>query len=100
MGRRDWNASDAAAFSPRMFSFAPWYNLAMLAAESQRVIWLRSVKLAAGGEHALEEAQLMISEKAFAAFGAVGRLAMGDSPDLIVSGYRKKVRANARRLSR
>jgi len=72
----------------------------MLAAESQHVIWLRSVKLAAGGEHALEEAQLMISEKAFAAFGAAGRLAMGDSPDRIVSGYRKKVRANARRLSR
>jgi len=100
MPKRRRNLPEASAFSPRMFSLAPWYNLAMLAAESQRVIWLRSVKLAAGGEHALEEAQLMISEKAFAAFGAAGRLAMGDSPDRIVSGYRKKVRANARRLSR
>ena len=39
----------------------------MLAAESQRVIWLRSMKLAARGTKAQREARLMITEKMAAA---------------------------------
>ncbi len=80
--------------------FRSWYNLSLLAAESQRVIWLRTMKLAAGGPAAAQEASLMIAEKLTAATTAAGRLALGASPDSVVAGYRKKVRANARRLSR
>ena len=47
--------------------FRSWYNLTMLAAESQRVIWLRSMKLAAGGAKAKREARLMMTEKMAAA---------------------------------
>jgi hypothetical protein len=80
--------------------WAPWFNLAMLAAESQQVIWLRLMKLGAGGAGAQREASLMLSEKMAAATHATGRLMMGASTDSVVSGYRKKVRANARRLTR
>ena len=75
-------------------------NLALLAAESQHVMWLRMVKLAAGGTNAGDEARLMVSEKMFAAADAAGRLLLGDTPHRVVSGYRRKVRANARRLTR
>ena len=77
-----------------------WTNMMMLAAESQRVVWLRMTKLAIGGAPALKEANLMISEKLNAATEATTRLAMGGTADSVVRGYRKKVRANARRLSR
>jgi hypothetical protein len=84
----------------RMSIFKPWFNLAMLAAESQHVVWLRLIKLSAGGASAHKEARLMTSEKIFAATQAAGRLMLGDSPDQVVRGYRRKVRANTRRLSR
>jgi hypothetical protein len=77
----------------------PWFNLAMLAAESQQVIWLRLAKLGAGGSDVGTEAHLMVTEKLAAATDAAGRLMMGASPDSVVRGYRKKVRANMRRLS-
>ena len=80
--------------------FASWYNMAMLAAESQHVIGLRLMKIAAGGTSGLREAELMISEKIAAATQATNRLMMGMSPDSVVDGYRKKVRANVRRLSK
>jgi hypothetical protein len=80
--------------------FKPWFNLAMLAAESQQVVWLRLLKLSAGGPSAQHEARLMASEKIVAATQAAGRLMLGDTADRVVSGYRRKVRANARRLSR
>jgi hypothetical protein len=72
----------------------------MLAAESQQVIWLRSVQLAAGGTKARREARLMVIEKMVAASRESGRLIMGASPSSVVKSYRKKVRANLRRLSR
>ena len=77
-----------------------WYNFGMLAAEAQQVIWLRLMKLAAGGSGAQHEAQLMVTEKLTEASRATGRLMMGATPDSVVKGYRRKVRANARRLSR
>jgi hypothetical protein len=76
------------------------YHLAMLAAESQQVIWLRMLKLAAGGMGAQREAELMVSEKVAAATQATSSLAMGASPNSVVKRYRTKVRANARRLSK
>ena len=71
----------------------------MLAVESQQVIWLRSIKLAAGGPQAQQEARLMMSEKIAAAIREGGRLMMGSSADSVVKRYRKRVKANVRRLS-
>jgi hypothetical protein len=75
-----------------------WYNLAMLATESQQVFWLRMMKLGGGGASARNEAFLMVSEKLAAAGEAAGRLMMGASPNSVVIDYRRAVRANAERL--
>jgi hypothetical protein len=80
--------------------FKSWHNLAMLAAESQQVIWLRTMKLAAGGPKAKREARRMVSEKVVAASAEAGRLMMGATPDSVVKRYRRKVKANLRRLSK
>ena len=80
--------------------YRSWINLMMLAAESQRVIWLRTMRLAAGGAKAKSEARRMVQEKFVAAGLESGRMALGATSDSVVKRYRKKVRANARRLSR
>jgi hypothetical protein len=80
--------------------FSSWYNVAMLAVESQQVIWLRTLKLAAGGPGAQVEAERMVSEKIAAATKATVNLMSGQSPDQIVKAYRRTVKANARRLGR
>ena len=72
----------------------------MLALESQQVIVMRVAKLAAGGTAAQAETSLMVSEKISEALSASQRLMMGASADSIIRGYRKKVRANARRLAK
>jgi hypothetical protein len=72
----------------------------MLAAESQRVMWLRSMKFAAGGAKAEREARLMMTEKMAAGSQEWLRLFMGASADSVVRGYRRRVKANARRLSK
>ena len=77
-----------------------WFDLTMLAMETQQVICLRTIKLARGGRRAHKEAHLMVAEKAAAAFQESGRLLMGAPPGSVVKRVRKKVRANARRLSR
>lgn len=80
--------------------FGPWHNVAMLAIESQQVMWLRTMKLASGGPSGQREALLMVAEKMAASTQAAGKLMAGASAQSIVSGYRRKVRANARRLSK
>ena len=40
-----------------------WFNMSMLAAESQRVIWLRMMKGSRGGAAAEHETHQMVSEK-------------------------------------
>jgi hypothetical protein len=80
--------------------FRTWLDLTMLAVESQQVICLRTMKLAAGGRNAHKEARLMLTEKAVAGFQESWRLMIGAAPQSTVKRYRKKVRANARRLSR
>jgi hypothetical protein len=75
-------------------------NVAMLAAESQRTIWLRMIKMSAGRPNARSEARLMVAEKINAATEATGNLARGATPNSVVQAYRKKVRANSRRLSK
>jgi hypothetical protein len=77
-----------------------WNDMFMLGIEAQQVIWLRAMKIAAGGKAGDREALQMISEKLSAAAEAGLSLAAGKSVDSVVSGYRRKVRANRRRLSR
>jgi hypothetical protein len=47
-----------------------------------------------------KEADLMVSEKITAANHAGTRLMKGHSTDSVIKTYRRKVRANARRLSK
>ena len=77
---------------------APFFNLTMLAFESQQVVGLRLMKLALGGPAAHTEMSHMVAEKIAAANRATGQLMRGASPDRVVRGYRKTVKANARRL--
>lgn len=71
----------------------------MLALESHEVIGLRVSKLSVGGFGAVTEAQLMMTEKARAAAEAVIAIAVGSSPQSIVTAYRDKVQANRTRLA-
>ncbi len=84
--------------------YRQWLQLAtetsLLALESQQVIGLRLMKIALGGAGASHEAQRMVTEKV-AAFGeATLEVATGGTPHAVVKGYRKKVRANRRRLAK
>lgn len=89
----------------------PWFELGMdtyaLAVEAQAVVALRMMKFAAGGPAAAIEAQQMISEKLIAAAEvqtkAASAILSGTShltPARTLAHYRRKVRANRRRLSR
>ena len=80
--------------------FKPWWDLGMLAAESQQVIWLRYLRLAAGGSKASAETRRRVSEKVAVAAQAGLGVMLGDDSGRVVARYRKKVRANRRRLSR
>jgi hypothetical protein len=73
---------------------------ARLAFEAQQVIALRMMKIAAGGAAAQAEVTRMVSEKAFACGEAAATVAFGGSARKVVRGYRTRVKANARRLSR
>ena len=87
----------------------PWTRLGWdaiaLSAEAASVIALRSMKIAAGGPAAQAEAALMVSEKVKAA-QALGEMAMTGALGFTAPGvasktlahYRRKVRANRRRL--
>jgi hypothetical protein len=78
----------------------PWFDLAMLGLEAQQVVWLRLMKLSAGGPDANRESIKMVSEKMTASIEAGRALMLGGSPKSVVQGYRRKVRSNARRLSK
>lgn len=84
--------------------FAAWWKLGLdatlLAMESQQVIGLRLAKLSVGGPAAQAEAQRMVSEKIAAANEAAMLMATGGSTQRVVAGYRRRVRANARRLAK
>ncbi|WP_293903726.1 hypothetical protein [Phenylobacterium sp.] len=89
----------------------PWlrltHDMIRLSAEASGVIALRTLKMAAGGTAAAAEAELMVAEKLKAAaevqtqfwtsaLSGSGHLA----PNRAIAHYRKRVRANARRLSK
>ncbi|HYP62842.1 MAG TPA: hypothetical protein VEQ16_03085 [Acidocella sp.] len=93
--------------------FNPWaftsmaMQSAMLTFEANQVIAMRLAKLAMGGAYANREAERMVTEKvqAMAEAGrAVTMAALGGKSNLggdkVVKLYRRKVRANRRRLSR
>lgn len=89
----------------------PWIRLTLdawgLGLEASSVIGLRVLKLAAGGAAAQAEAVRMVSEKAeagaalqaMALSGALGPTAHGAAAKTL-KHYRRKVRANRRRLSK
>ncbi len=90
----------------------PWLALssqaALLGWEAQRVIALRLMRLAAGGVRGHAEVQRMMTEKLAAAAEAqaaamAGAIEGGTSHRVgkkVLSVYKKRVRANRRRLSR
>jgi len=78
----------------------------MLAIEAQQVIALRLTKMAMGGPDVQREAELMVSEKLEALTTAgheVAKAAITGKHDLgadqVMQMYRRKVRANKRRLT-
>lgn len=87
-----------------MGMFGAWWKLGidatLLAMESQQVIGLRLMRLSGGGAVAQAEAHRMVSEKIMAASEAAMLMATGGSGRRVVAGYRRKVRANARRLAK
>lgn len=89
----------------------PWTRLSwdawMLGAEAASVMTLRGLKLATGGDPSGRETRLMVSEKvdaaqvlgALALTGSLG-LTAPEALDKTLKHYRRKVRANRRRLMR
>jgi hypothetical protein len=92
-------ARSRAGRGPRSW-FAMSTDLAMLGVEAQMVIGERIAMLMVGGPKARAEAQRMVTEKVLAAGNAAVTLAMGGTPGKVVRGYRTKVRANHRRLTK
>jgi hypothetical protein len=84
--------------------FGNWFTFTldatMLGLETQRVIGLRMMKVAAGGPDAQTEMARMVNEKTAALAEAATTLAFGGSAGTVVRRYRTHVRANERRLSR
>lgn len=89
----------------------PWISLSLdawsLGVEASTVIGLRTMKLAAGGAAAQAEAARMVSEKIESAWTLQGRAltgGLGTTPhgaaSRTLTHYRRKVRANRRRLSK
>src|SRR6185369_10392191 len=75
----------------RGFMFRTWLSLSRLAVESQQVIWLRTLKLMAGGPAAKRESLRMMTEKVEAAQHAAGSLMLGATPHSVTRHYRAKV---------
>ena len=83
-----------------------WMEAAQFAADSQQVIALRMMRMAAGGPRAATEAGRMVSEKVAAFSEAQGLFvaAMVTGAKVTTAAakartpYRRKVRANRRRL--
>lgn len=89
----------------------PWFGIGLdawrLGLEASAVIGLRTLKLAQGGAEAQAEAQRMVAEKlqaalalqTLAATGGLGATPASASARTLAH-YRRKVRANRRRLSK
>lgn len=83
-------------------------NSAYLAMEAQQVMWLRMVRVAQGGSGADSELKLMGTEKLMAAgelvtaaaVQAIGGKSSAAIANSTIRGYRTRVRANKRRLTK
>jgi hypothetical protein len=75
----------------------PWI---MLGIQANRVVGLRMMKLMLGGKSARREARLMVTEKIHADLEANARIMAGASTDQVIRIYRRRVAANAKRLSK
>jgi len=75
-------------------------DLAMLGVEAQLVIGQRMAMFMLGGPKADKEARLMVTEKVKAAGEAAATLALGGTPHKVIRDYRRKVRANHKRLGK
>ncbi|TNC05226.1 hypothetical protein FF100_36010 [Methylobacterium terricola] len=83
-----------------MIGRAWWFcPTVLLAFEAQKVVELRLVRLAWGGQDARDEMVSMVTEKIAAAIEAAGTLMGGGSFDTVVSRYREHVAANTKRLA-
>jgi len=84
--------------------YGKWVKLALdtslLAFECQLVIGLRLMKLTLGGPAASREANRMVAEKLTAFEEAAVKVATGGTTRSVIKGYRRKVRANRRRLTK
>jgi hypothetical protein len=76
--------------------FIPFIRFAI---EVNEVIGLRMMKIMSGGPDAMNEIQLMISEKIDASTEAATSLFFGQSPTAVVARVREHVANNQRRLS-
>lgn len=81
----------------------PWMKLAadtsLLAIEAQAVIWARLMQIA-HGKGSASETVLMVAEKVNAFAEAAVTVATGGTAHKVVRGYRRRVKANVRRLRR
>jgi hypothetical protein len=79
----------------------PWMKLTidttLLGLEAQSVIGLRLAQIAIG-QSSPAEVQLMMAEKMLAFIDAATTIAAGGSAHAVLAAYRRRVRANARRL--
>src|SRR5579859_1368485 len=99
MNEHQFSALDRHAVLTGSDDGFPWYAGSMLALESSEVVRLRLEKFAAGDEDSEREAQLMVTEKIFAAFEAGASWLAGATVNSIIDRYRAHVAANARRLT-
>ena len=79
--------------------YNPFLSSLMLAFEAQKVIELRLVRLAWGGQEARDEAHSMVSEKISAAIEAANTLMLGGSTEIVIARYREHVANNTKRLT-
>jgi hypothetical protein len=81
-----------------------WHKLArdmtLLGMESQLVIGLRMMRLMGGGTDAHTEAHRMVAEKVDQLARASLTIATGGTAQKVCTGYRRRVRANVRRLGK
>ena len=89
--------------SGKIMLFGWWktgLDMVLLGLEAQGVIVQRMTMFASGGPAAQIEAQRMVTEKFFAVGETALMVASGASNGRVIRNYRRKVRANALRLSR
>ena len=94
-----WTFVGLRTSSPAAYRVNPFLSVVLLGLEANRVINLRIMKIAKGGEDARNEAFLMVDEKVLAALEACASLFAGHGPEVVINRYREHVAANAKRLA-